>query len=334
MASRLFVLGLVVSLVGLAGCGSSSGFVPPAPTVESVSPSYGPRGGGTLVTIKGTNFTDDSSVQLGEHPLADVTLVDAQTITGMTVASDAGVDASVVVRNAGGVGVKLGVFYFVPPPLVTSVNPGNGIPAGGATVTVNGRGFVAYEAGTNAVTFAGVPATNIVTVSDRAIQCTVPSGFGVAPVAVTNANGTGTLVNGYRFFPPPTMGGVTPPAGSPLGGTVVTVTGSGFKDNAPGQNIVRFGTAVATEVNALTDTTLTCRTPGNDGTHDVSVTNANGSAMIDDAFTYFPRPTLTATNPPYGSSEGGDTITLTGTGSWTTRRGRTWSISVGRPPRT
>ncbi len=43
---------------------------PPVPTVTSISPAEGPTSGGTLVTIKGSNFLPGSSVKIGKSALS------------------------------------------------------------------------------------------------------------------------------------------------------------------------------------------------------------------------------------------------------------------------
>ncbi|OYW70497.1 MAG: cell surface protein, partial [Verrucomicrobia bacterium 12-59-8] len=68
----------------------------PAPTVSSISPSSGPLGGGTAVTITGTNFSASPGVTIGGTPATGITYVNSTTITCTTPAGTAGT-ASVVV---------------------------------------------------------------------------------------------------------------------------------------------------------------------------------------------------------------------------------------------
>lgn len=66
------------------------------PSVSGVDPSTGPAG--TTLTITGDHLTQDVTVKVGGQPLADATLVDAQTIRGQVPEGlEAGsVDVSVV----------------------------------------------------------------------------------------------------------------------------------------------------------------------------------------------------------------------------------------------
>ena len=101
--------------------GYSIGGNPPAPTITSISPSSGPAGGGTAVTINGSNFTG-STVKFGSA---------AATITGnsgtqITVTSPPGTGTvDVIVTNAGGSSATSSADRFTyvsspPPPPPTS----------------------------------------------------------------------------------------------------------------------------------------------------------------------------------------------------------------------
>jgi hypothetical protein len=71
------------------------------PAVHAVTPSFGPVAGGTPITITGTGFADTPTVTLEGQPAADVTLLDAQTLTATTPALAAG-PTDVVVTNPDG----------------------------------------------------------------------------------------------------------------------------------------------------------------------------------------------------------------------------------------
>lgn len=80
---------------GRAKAGAFDGFryiddtVPPpppplAPTITAISPNRGPIGGGTTVTITGTNFTADAVVMFGDRAGTSVTVNSATSITVKT----------------------------------------------------------------------------------------------------------------------------------------------------------------------------------------------------------------------------------------------------------
>src|SRR5438105_4442888 len=62
----------------------------PKPTVTNVSPNSGPPGGGTSVTITGTNFLATSTVTFGANAATGVASPNATTITCTTPANAAG----------------------------------------------------------------------------------------------------------------------------------------------------------------------------------------------------------------------------------------------------
>src|SRR5207249_4864121 len=142
----------------------------------------------------------------------------------------------------------------------------------------------------------GLAATNVVVTSDTALTCTVPAGTSGAnvTVALTNANGGAQLVNGYRYFAQPTLNSLSPLDGTSLGGTLVTLRGTGFANDAPGTNAIKFGATSATSVVVADDTRLTCRAPsGAPGTTvGVTLTNANGVATLTNAYRYHAKPVL------------------------------------------
>lgn len=55
--------------------------VQPAPEITSITPSFGPVTGGTVLTITGKNFTQTSAVQFGTTPAASFTVDSDTTIT-------------------------------------------------------------------------------------------------------------------------------------------------------------------------------------------------------------------------------------------------------------
>ena len=112
------------------------------------------------------------------------------------------------------------------------------------------------------------------------------------------------------------MSSISPATGIAAGGTVVTLTGSGFT----GATAVYFGTTKVTttiSVNAKA-TQLTVKSPaGTAGaTVNVQVTTPGGksAAVPADLFTYVAGPTITSLSRTSGPVSGGTKVTITGTG--------------------
>lgn len=175
------------------------------------------------------------------------------------------------------------VFSLTPGPTLTSVSPPTGATAGGTSVTLTGTGFT----GATGVTFGGTAATSVVVTNATTITCTTPArADGTASVLVTTPGGTNaanTLFTYVAPLLPPTLTSVNPSTGSTVGGTVVTLTGTGFT----GATNVTFGGAAATNRTVVDSTTITCTTPvGSAGTASVLVTTPGGTNAANTLFTY------------------------------------------------
>ncbi len=108
------------------------------------------------------------------------------------------------------------------------------------------------------------------------------------------------------------MTGITPHAGPTSGGTVVTVTGTSFSQDAN----VSFGGNPATAVTVnLAGTSLRATSPSGAHSVDVTVTTPAGTSSTspEDLFAYG-RPAVTSVSPDAGPTTGGTTVTVTGTG--------------------
>jgi hypothetical protein len=118
-----------------------------------------------------------------------------------------------------------------------------------------------------------------------------------------NLTGTGIL--------PPTVTSISPSIGSTAGGTSVTITGTGFT----GATGVTIGGTAATGVTVVSATTITCTTPARfAGAASVLVTTPGGTNAANTLFTYVAPPTVTSISPNIGSTAGGGSVTITGTG--------------------
>jgi hypothetical protein len=181
---------------GLSGS-LTNGFTYGAPTVSSVAPNTGSIGGGTAVTITGTNFAAGATVTFGTTAATGVVVASATKITATTPASVLGA-VTVTVTNPGGQSGSLtNGFTYAVFPTVSSLSPNSGAAAGGTTVTITGTNFVAGAT----VTFGSSAATNIVVVNGTQITATTPPGsVGAVAVTVTIPGGqSGSLPNGFTY---------------------------------------------------------------------------------------------------------------------------------------
>jgi hypothetical protein len=141
---------------------------------------------------------------------------------------------------------------------VTKVKANKGPAAGGTTVTITGTSF----SGASAVSFGANPAASFTVQSATTIEAVSPAGTaGPVDVTVTTPSGTSPVSTHDVFkYEAPTIASLSPSAGPIVGGTSVTVSGSGFAVGA-GATAFRFGKAEATEVQCSSTTSCTFTTP-------------------------------------------------------------------------
>ncbi|MGA2037590.1 MAG: IPT/TIG domain-containing protein, partial [Acidimicrobiales bacterium] len=261
----------VVTPGGTSSTGSADQYtyVPSVPTVTGVSPYSGSTSGGASVTVSGSGFTGATGVDFGSTPAASFSVNNDNTITATSSLGSVGaVDVTVTTTlgtSATGLADK---FTYVPVPTVTGVSPTSGPTAGGTSVTVSGSGFT----GATGVDFGSTPATSFSVTNDNTITATSPTGSaGTVDITVTTAGGTSATSSADQFtYVPavPTVTGISPTSGSPAGGTLVTISGSGFT----GATGVDFGSTPAASFSVVNDNTITATSPaGSTSTIDVTV---------------------------------------------------------------
>jgi hypothetical protein len=281
-----------------------------APTVSGMSPQAGPLGGGTLVTITGTNFTGATVVDFGANPATNVTVVNDTTITADSPAGTAG-NVPVSVIAPGGMsttGSTAPEFTYLAVPIVAAVSPANGPAVGGTLVTITGSGFTDVTG----VDFGTVPATVESVAGGITITAYAPAGTGAVDVTVTAAGGTSATSAADVFTYGPTISLLNPASGPLTGGTLVTITGTGFTT----ASAVDFGTTAAISFTIVNTTTITAVSPAGTGIVGVSVTTASGisAGSLNAEFAYVPTPTVSGISPSSGPAGGGTVVTITGTG--------------------
>lgn len=168
-------------------------------------------------------------------------------------------------------------------PSVTQLSRAQGPAIGGTPVTITGTGF---KAGAT-VGFGPNPATGVACGSATQCTATSPAGAGKVDVVVTVDGQTSAASASSHYSYIPSVTAVSPAEGPAGGGTMVTITGTGFK---PGATTIAFGEAAATEVSCSRATQCTARSPrGAAGPVDVRVTVDGQTSPISrpaDRFTY------------------------------------------------
>jgi uncharacterized protein (TIGR03382 family) len=271
-----------------------------APTLSAISPISGSTAGGTVVTLTGTGFVTNSAVTFGTLASPMVTHVSNTELTAVTPASPVGV-VTVTVRNPDNQSASLpGGFRFVAPPTISAATPSTGDVAGGTVVTITGTGF---NASTTA-SFGGTASAQVSLVSATELEAVTPAHApGVVDIEISTDGAAATLTGGFTYTRgAPALTAVAPVSGPITGGTLLTLSGTGFAEGAS----VTVGGSPATDVVVVSGVLARAVVPAHAaGIVDVVFTNDdNQSSTLAGGFTYVAPP-----------SNNAGTVTDGGTGS-------------------
>ena len=280
------------------------------PTLVSITPTSGAIGGGTTLSLIGNGFLPGASISVGGVNCNSVSVPSSTLATCTTGPHSAGA-VDVTITNADGQFSTLpSAFTYRSGPTLTSISPQAGPLTGGTVVTLSGSNFIAGAS----VTLRGVPCSAVTVVSATQITCTTPvNTAGAVDVTVINPDSqSSTLASSYVYQAPPNVTSISPTAGSIAGGTILTLTGTGF---LAGATVNMEGTG-CNSVTVVSSTTMTCTTSAHAaGTLNVTVTNTDGQfSTLSSAYTYQPGPAVTSVSPAGGILTGGTLITVTGSG--------------------
>src|SRR5229473_3014686 len=231
--------------------------------------------------------TGGTRVKFGSTPAKKYNIDNDTQITAISPPGDGIVDVTVTTSSGTSAMTYDDQFdYIPPPPTVRGIDPNNGPATGGTSVTITGTGFTSAAS----VLFGSTPASGITFISDTKITAISPPGCGIANLTVSTPNGTSATspVDLFTYVPStPTVTGINPDSGPTTGGTMVTISGSGFMC-ATG---VSFGPtpASSSSITVVSDTQITVDSPpAGIGTVDVTVSTSSGTSAItgNDQFTY------------------------------------------------
>ncbi len=276
----------------------------PLPTVTSLTPSSGPVGGGTRITITGSGFTPGSQVVIGQGGgsgtavgATNVDLVSSSEIKATTPPSARAGTFYLYVEAASGTSLPTGNSEFTfGAPTVSRIEPASGPVAGGTPVTITGTDFV--PGATVAIGQGGgapIAATNVDVVSGTEITADTGAArrAGTFYLYVTENGVSNGVSSADRFtYEAPTVAGITPYIGPGTGGTFVTLQGTGFVTGmtvlvAQGSGPYR-GAVPATRVDVSSSSGLTAYTGAatRTGTFDVYVEVDGVASPADKAVTF------------------------------------------------
>jgi hypothetical protein len=239
---------------------ASTTIAAPQTSVAAVLPNSGPLAGGNTVSVVGTFLTGAATVAFGGVPGTSISVKTANLLTVVAPPGNAGT-VDVQVTTPFGVS-PLGPsdhYTYTNAPIVTGVNPGQGAPAGGTSVTITGLQMTNITG----VSFGSTPAASFTQNSSTQITAVSPAGTGTVDITLTNAKGTSIpgLLDQFSYTSPGywevasdggifafggapfygSMGGK--PLNKPIVGIASTPTGTGYWQVASDGGIFAFGGA-------------------------------------------------------------------------------------------
>ena len=309
-ASTTAVSVVVTTPGGSVSQASAFTFASP-PTLTTVSPVVtSGTGGGTSLTISGTNLLPVTSVNVGGVPAA----ISAKTATTLSIVTPSHAAGVVEITATGPTGTALksnAITYDLRPPVVSSMSPSSGSIDGGVRVVVSGSNL----GDATGATFGGVAAT-IISQTATTLTVTTPAKVaGIARIVVTGPGGNSSAALNYTFVTPaPTISSVSPSVGRLSGSNIVTIRGTRLS----AVTAVKFGTSSSTAAtgSALTivsDSEIRVTTPAaTAGAKSVYLVSPSGTVTASQSFTYVAAPTITTVSPTSASRVGGSTLTIDG----------------------
>lgn len=265
-------------------------FIPPPPTIFSITPGWGTIG--TAIKISGTYLGETTEVSFGGVPAASFSVNDINTITAV-LGDGASGEISVITTTGKD---ELQNFIFIPPPpVINSFSPMEG--GTDTTITIMGVNFLDVSE----VSFGGVPASAFNVINATTIKAIVANGAS-GEVFVNASGGVGRLAGFIYQFPKPQIISVTPI--SSISGDVISIKGKHFT----GTTAVSFGGTPAQSFTVISDTLITA-VVGTGSSGNILVTTPSGTVTIA-GFKYIELPVIHSFAPI--SAKKGEVITING----------------------
>jgi hypothetical protein len=289
----------------------------PAPSIASVSPRFGPSGGGAVIRVTGGGFPSGGAggavaVEIGGVSCTSIAALDASTLDATAPALAPSV-YDIAIRTAGGTATRARGFQSVGALSVAAVTPASGPAQGGGEVLIQGGGFVD---GATAVSFGARALEDAVVVDAGTLAGRVPAAAGLAPgsvdVRVTTPLASVLVASAYFYIEAPRLDAIEPAEGSALTATAVVVRGAGF---APGAT-VSVGGVPLDGLAVLSSATMTGRVAAGIGVGalDLLVATDAGAAVLPGAFRALVAPAPAEVAPAAGPLAGGFEVDIRGAG--------------------
>ena len=295
------------------------------PSLSSVSPQVGSVAGGTVVTITGAGFDDDS-----EHDLLDLSVTISGTecqVTEYTLTEIICVTNSRTSAVTAQVTVNVKTipadecptpsdcqfeFSDANTPLISSVAPTEVDGVAPTNLVIQGSNFEhSTDPTTISVTIGGVTCS-VTSSTDTSMSCTVTNlPVGSNTITILSANiGYSVPNNLVTVEGTANIQSINPTEGSTQGETLITITGNGFID---GDTVVTIDN-IECVLESVSLSEVQCYSPPHDaGSFDLQVTSA-GTQYPSVTYTYSAAATPTINNLTPTTGFVGTSIVITGTG--------------------
>ncbi|MFU8803115.1 MAG: IPT/TIG domain-containing protein, partial [Bradymonadaceae bacterium] len=213
--------------------------------IQDISPNRGPLFGGTPFVIRGTGFTEQTSVFFGSR-LAHVDLVEGRLVGQTPEGPAVGPVTLKILDPEMGQDSLVGGFTYTAPLEISSIFPTRVPTSGGVEVTIEGRGFT----NDTYFSFGGVSGQRHTLVDATQMLVIVPPReAGRVDVRATNPEATSLLPGAITYYDTLRLDHIRPAQGDVAGGEAVTLTGAGLTTDMS----VSFGNASATVTSAGAD---------------------------------------------------------------------------------
>jgi alpha-tubulin suppressor-like RCC1 family protein len=209
-------------------------------------------------------------------------------------------------------GSRAGAFAASAPAKKKAPSGVAGPESGGTPVKIKGSDF----SGATSVRFGSNESPSFSVSASGTLAAISPSGTGTVDITVTTPRGesASSTNDEFHYLPvgPPVIEKVLPNKGPSAGGTSVTIRGSGF-ENA---SAVDFGSVAVTSFERNDTAIVVSAPPGIAATTvDVTVTSPSGTSAASSKYHFkYEGPTIASVSPASGSTAGGQTVTISGSG--------------------
>ena len=292
-----------------------------SPVINSISPSCIRTGTAPTILISGRNLLSGSNTKITIGGISSAAISNFSE-TGLTVVAPSfsnGGSVNVFVDTDAGRSNTFGISYLARPSNL-NVNPASAPLTGRLNVTLYGTNLgsancpPSLKIGSNLAT--------IKSFTDTEISFDAPTeSAGFKNVEVSNIGGTGTINNGFMYLMPPTISTITPNQGSPLGGNLIEISGSGLLTSPHGGGIstrVFLNDSEASILNLIGSVNASSRfrviapAQTNKNTIDIRFENPGGTTTVLNAYAYTSPMAINSFLPSGGPLNGGNTFIASG----------------------